>query len=300
MYAKHSTVKRPFSTFVGIDLGGARGKTTVVARLSHSASEPDGVVVDEVCTRHKGTEVWHDDVLLDHLRTLDADDVVLGINAPLTVPACLRCQLGLCPGKSACEDPAVQWLQGEGSEIIAEAIASDRNRIALIPGGPGAHHRPGRYSRKRANVEPYTHRASEVLLHYRHGLLPRDSMGSGTGPIAARALHLRRFLHGLGFELNHNLLEVSPRATVHSFFGARKARGYKRDADPWETRASIIEGLSDMRFAPTSRLSREEVLSNDHCFEALLSGYTAYLYARDGWTMPDGVFAEDGWIWAPY
>ena len=91
-------------------------------------------------------------------------------------------------------------------------------------------------------------------------------------------------------------------ATVRALFGSRRARGYKRDADPWETRAAIVEDLSShMHFAPTSCLSREEVLRNDHCFEALLSAYTAFLWARDNWELPsdDRLWSEDGWIWAP-
>jgi hypothetical protein len=102
-----------------------------------------------------------------------------------------------------------------------------------------------------------------------------------------------------GFVLHRDLLEVSSRATVHALFGAQKARGYKRDADPWHTRAEIIEELGDLGFAPSSRLAKEDVLRNDHCFEALLSGYTAYLWARDGWALPSDVFAQDGWIWVP-
>jgi hypothetical protein len=41
------------------------------------------------------------------------------------------------------------------------------------------------------------------------------------------------------------------------------------------------------------------VLQSDHCFDAVLSAYTAYLWARDGWPTPDGCFTDDGWIVAP-
>src|SRR5438132_1001966 len=54
------TLSRPFTTFVGIDLGGARGKTTAVATLTRRA-EPGGaagVSVEEVATRRIG-EPWH-------------------------------------------------------------------------------------------------------------------------------------------------------------------------------------------------------------------------------------------------
>jgi hypothetical protein len=46
-------------------------------------------------------------------------------------------------------------------------------------------------------------------------------------------------------------------------------------------------------------MAREEVLQRDHCFDAVLSAYTAYLWARDGWPTPDGCFTDDGWIVAP-
>ena len=307
-------VQRPFSTFIGIDLGGARGKTTAVARLSLGAGDVTpalsgagrsgtgpGVVVDAVTTRHAGVEPWHDAALVELVSECDPESTVIAVNAPLTVPACLRCQLTVCPGKEECADPAVVWLQREGASLVAEALENDLDRIVAVPRsraqtsgfGPAAAPYP------RSRIEPYMHRGTEIQLCYDRDLLPRDALGRGIGPIAARAAHLRRILTGMGYDLHRNLLEVSPRVTVHALFGARRARGYKRDADPWETRASIVEDLSDMGFGLRSRMSREEVLRNDHCFEALISAYTGYLWARDGWTMPAGIFAEDGWIWAP-
>ena len=106
-------------------------------------------------------------------------------------------------------------------------------------------------------------------------------------------------MRGAGYQLHENLLEVSPAATIAALCGSKAARGYKRDADPWRTRAMILEQLTDLSFAPQSRMAREDVLGNDHCFDAVLSAYTAYLWARDGWTAPEGWVADDGWIFAP-
>ena len=271
--ARANGVDPDFSTYVGIDLGGARGKTTAVARLSRAPGDEPGVVVEEVCTRRNGVEAWRDEVLVEFLDEL-GEGTVVAIDAPLTAPACVRCRESVCPGREDCVDPTVVWLRTVGTGLIHNAHAPT----------------------------PYVQRCTELDLHHRRGLVSRDDVGRGTGPVAARGTHLRRLLRGHGFELNQNLVEVSPRATVRALFGEHAARGYKRDADPWTTRAGIVNGLTDLRFALTSRWSKETVLQNDHCFEALLSGYTAYLRSRDHWRMPEAaaeMFAEDGWIWAP-
>jgi hypothetical protein len=299
---------RPYSTFIGIDLGGSRGKSTAVARLRWDARAGATAWVEEVSTRHRGGDPWCDGALVDYLASLGAG-VVVAIDAPLTVPACLRCQVAACPGYRACDVPATIWLRTVGEEMQASSLArsvEDRDRVVAVPSSSSTRSlgggRGGAPPISKQRLAPYTHRCTEVLLHYTRDLVPRENLSQGVGPVSARAAHLRRVLAGHGFELNRNLLEVSPRGTVHALFGRRRARGYKRDADPWNTRAQIIEELGErMRFAPSSRLSKEEVLRNDHCFDALLSGYTAVLWAQDDWQLPAGdePFASDGWIWVP-
>jgi hypothetical protein len=323
---------RPFATFIGIDLGGARGKSTAVARLTVEAADAGAgrhaeplhvlpaarpaaaaVLVEDVSTRHAGVEPWFDDVLVDYLAKMP-EGTAIAVNSPLTLPACVRCQEPVCPGQLECVDPAVIWLNTVGAELVQSEALSDRDRIAAVPAsGPrprasaGARaasatvHADAGGMRGRPLLSPYTHRCTAVHLRHERQIHTRETLGQGAGPVTGRAAHLRRALAAHGYRLNENLIEVSSRATVHALFGPRKARGYKRDADPWETRAEIVERLSDsLRFAPTSRLSREEVLRNDHCFEAVLSAYTAFLWARDDWQLPsEGPFDADGWIWAP-
>ncbi len=301
---KRYSVQRPFQRFVGVDLGGARGKTTVVAHLS---TRGDGMVwVDDVATRHRndageswrasGIGPWRDDTLADHLASLGADTVI-AIDAPLTAPACGRCVLPVCPGVEACVDPAVVWLRTEGHALVLEEGEAEAELI-----GPGARVVTRSLpARPRARLLPYAHRATEVVACFDREILPATVLGSAVGPIAARAAHLVKRLSSSGLRLNERVLEVSPSATVASLLGRRLARGYKRDADPWETRALILESLSDLSFAPQSRLAREDTLRNDHCFDAILSAYTAFLWARDGWQVPEShqAIAADGWIWAP-
>lgn len=276
-------MQRSFTRFIGIDLGGGRGKTTAVAEVR---SGPGGrAEVFEVATRsHK--QPWTDDTLIHHLA---ADPTVaIAIDAPLTQPACGRCDRPICAGMEACDEPAVVWLRTEGRALV-------RNVAAETVGGTG----PRPHLTAQARLAPYAHRATDVVMTYEHGLLPLSSLGAATGQIAARASQLRRRLRGAGFVLHENLIEVSPGATVHALCGERAARGYKRDADPWRTRALILEQLDDLTFAPQSRMAREEVLGNDHCFDAVISAYTAYLWARDGLPGPSPALADDGFIVAP-
>jgi predicted RNase H-like nuclease len=284
-------MKRRFATFVGVDLGGARGKTTAVAQLAMTSR--GHAAVRSISTRHEGAP-WVDDNLLGYVEGL-GDDVVIAIGAPLTSPACSRCVLPACPGVNECVDPAVVWLRTSGRALTEDAELAD----TVVAGS--THTALHGHSHPRVRIQPYAHRATELVVCYERGLLPASQIGHATGQVAARAGHLRRRLLRAGFALHQNLLEVSPAATIAALFDRRRARGYKRDADTWQTRAMMIESLADLEFAPVSRLAREDALRNDHCFDALVAAYTAFLWAKDGWTMPEPAspFTDDGWIWVP-
>lgn len=276
-------MQRAFSRFIGVDLGGGRGKTTAVAELRIGANGAAEVI--EVATR-AGKLPWTDDTLIGRLAMPDPDRVI-AVDAPLTQTACGRCKVEVCPGTESCIDPAVVWLRTTGRNMMLKVgveTVGGRTRTEQMP---------------QARLAPYVHRATDVVMTYQRGLLPLSNLGTANSMITARAGQLRRRLKGAGYTLHGNLLEVSPQATIGALCGPRAARGYKRDADPWVTRAQVLEKFDDLSFAPQSRMAREDVLRNDHCFDAVISAYTAYLWARDGWEQPTGVFAEDGWIFSP-
>lgn len=285
-----TVAERRFTTFVGVDLGGSRGKTTAIAELTRTQ---DGVAVHTATTRAEHAAPWLDQALWTYLSSL-GDDTVVAVNAPLTQPACSRCTRPVCPGVEACEEPAVVWLRTEGARLVAgEATAEETGNGTTISCDAGG-------KRPRVKLVPYNHRATEVVLAYQRGLLPTTALGTAVGPVAARAGQLRRRLAGCGYVLHENLLEVSPPATLTALVGRRRARATRRDADAWAARATALDGLRDLTFAPTSRFAREDALRNVHVFDALIGGYTAYLWSRDAWQLPDGgALAADGWIWTP-
>ena len=267
-------MKRDFKTFIGVDLGGGKGKNTAVARLER---EPAGVRVDFVGVKDPGRRPFYDDLLIGYLKE-HGDGALVAVDAPLSPSVCVRCRIEPCVSLEACTDPTVRWFRETGNRLV----------------NPNANGRRG----AKPPTTAYTQRACEVILHKRYGILPRETLGQGMGPLTARAHYLRRALAGR-FTLNQNLIEVYPKATIHALFGAEAARRYKREVRTWQVRAGILETIADrLRFS----IWREGVLRNDHCFDAVIAAYTGYLWAEQGWVLPEedrAVFERDGWIWFP-
>ena len=215
-------MRRAFRTFIGVDLGGGKGKTTAVTRLRLEGPDPAGpgpgpgvisgtgtgiagpgdatprVVVEEFGGPGTGKPgrpgTWYDERLIEYLLRY-ADTAVVAMDAPLTLTACVRCTLPACPGTARCEVPVVRWFR-ERSQRHAPDSASEAGKP--------------RYT-------PYTQRATEVLLHEELGIVPRETLGQGMGPLTARMAYLTRALAG-AYRLNENLLEVYPKATLTHLF----------------------------------------------------------------------------------
>jgi hypothetical protein len=271
-----------FQRFIGLDLGGGKGKKTALAVLERrpgdngEAGEPGEprLAVTALLPRVREAPLY-DAGLVAALRER-AEGALLCVDAPLTLPPCLRCQEPVCPTQERCTDPAVIAMR----------------RLGGAPADPTRDHRRGK-----PPVTPYTQRPTEVYLHRRRDVLPRETLGQGMGPLTARAVHLVRALADL-YRLNENLIEVYPKATL-TLLGVQSEseRSYKKDRD---VRLRILSGLGDLSFAPG--VWREACVQSDHAFDAIICAYTGYLWARDNWTMPadlDVVPTRDGWIWVP-
>jgi hypothetical protein len=283
-HAQNNVNRRQFIHTLGVDLGGGKGKKTALATLRADA---DGATIIDIAPR-SGAQPFYDSALIETIRR-HGDDTLLCVDAPLTLPPCLRCEVPVCPGQDHCVDAAV---------VEMRAIAAT--------GADGE--RPNRDSRRgKPSITPYTQRPTEVYLACRLGIVPREAMGQGTGPLAARAAHLTRALADR-FTLNHNLLEVYPKGTLAALGFVRP---YKKHLKERETRAEILEALSpELRFGPG--VWRELCIQSDHLFDAVVCAFTGYLWARDGWALPalarsigPGDTApldqrpRDGWIWLP-
>jgi predicted nuclease with RNAse H fold len=260
-------VRRPFKRFVGVDLGGGKGKKTALALLE---LDGEGVAVTRIAPRAGGSPLY-DSTLVELIRSF-GDDTVVCVDAPLTLPPCLRCVVPVCPGQEACVDVEVVEMR----RLFGPCTPTGRDE-----------------RRGKPTLTPYTQRATEVYLHRRRAILPRETLGQGMGPLTARAAHLGRALADR-FRLNENLIEVFPRATLE-LLGFREP--YKKRVD---RRIEILALIQDLTFGPG--VWREECRKSDHLFDAVICAYTGYLWSRDGWALPADsapTLLRDGWIWVP-
>jgi hypothetical protein len=294
---------REFHRFIGVSLGGGRGKTTAVARLEPGA-EPGELVLAEARARvgHRGGgppgpvggAAFRDSVLVDYLDQWVDDKTAVAFDVPLTLPPCVRCTLP-CPGVDACEVPVVAWMRSHGPRLSTRSGRSN-------PGKPA--------------ITPYTQRATELLLEH-VTLQPREALGQGMGPLAARATYLRRVLSPR-LRLNENMIEVHPRATLIRRFGARAERRTRRGDNEatWLERKNMLGQLT--HGLTLDRVWPELVVRNVHVFHGVVAAFTARSWSEEAWQGPEemrgddpsavawkaveelgSLWQEDGWIWVP-
>lgn len=259
-------MENDFTRFIGVDLGGGKGKNTALAVLERTR---DGVTVTQLSPKPKEAPLY-DAALISALLSR-SENAVVCVDAPLTLPPCLRCSEPVCPGQEACVDVEVLTMR------------------AFARPGPAS----GRDLRRgKPMVTPYTQRATDLYLRSR-GIRARETLGQAMGPLAGRAAHLVRAL-GRHFRLNHNLIEVFPRATIE-LLGFSEP--YRKRVDH---RIDILAALRDLSFGPG--VWREQCRQSDHIFDAVVCAYTGYLRSRDGWKISQtGEHSVDpqGWIWIP-
>ncbi|NVB39733.1 DUF429 domain-containing protein [Pseudenhygromyxa sp. WMMC2535] len=307
--------------FVGVSLGGGRGKTTAIARFEYEGDgrlvlaearsrwgQRGGGLVEDAEGSEHAEAPFRDDVLVEWLGRWVDERTVVAFDAPLTLPPCVRCTLA-CPGIASCEVPVVAWMREHGERLVIRRGRSDPRKPALTP---------------------YTQRATELLLE-RATLQPRETLGQGMGPLAARAAYLRRALSP-ALRLHENLIEVHPRATLIRLFGDRRERRTRHGsaAQTWEVRKELLGELAEgMAF---DRVWPDLVVRKVHVFHAVVSAFSAYCWAKERWRGPEDLLAspavsqppdsrenehgdpellraavdalgemwlEDGWIWTP-
>jgi hypothetical protein len=210
--------------FLGLELGGSR--RTAVVCLEFQTGDSKVFLVETRAHLHGTREETADEAVIRAVNDLGPD--LIAVDAPLTFPPCLVCDVAACPGTMGCPKPAVQWMREE----------SERRRWGKAKFPP-----------------PYTHRPADLLMRGRwqdDSPMPipaEEAFGSGRAPLTARMSYLRKHL------TCKNLLEVSPRfalAGLADWYGVstrelRRSRDVEHGA---ENRFTILNKIAQISLAP--------------------------------------------------
>jgi hypothetical protein len=240
--------------FLGIELGGSR--RTAVVGLDFAPRERKVYLVETHAHLHATRDETADELLIRIVNAAKPDRIA--VDAPLTFPPCLVCEVPACPGASGCPKPAVEWMR-------AEALRRRWSKAKFPP--------------------PYTHRPVDLLVRGRWQddsplPLPSDeAFGSSRAPLAARMSYLRRHL-----ECRH-YLEVNPRFAlvgIAEWYGIsvrelRRCRDLEHGA---ENRFTLLNKIAEGKSPdlPQIALFMTEVvaLAKDlSSFDAFLCAYMA-------------------------
>lgn len=244
--------------FLGVELGGSRSSRTSLVALRLFSQEKK-IFLTEI---HSGLQGVIGENADDHLISLlnANSEAPIGINAPLTLPPCVGCELK-CPRVENCVVPAVEWMREQ-----AATSKTSKNKL----------------------VAPYAQRPIDILLRTKwlqeiSVEIPLDeTLGSGRAPLAARMQYLKRHL------LSKKLLEVHPRfalAKIAPWFkiSERELRRLRDVEEGLEIRIGILEKISGKPYSarvPSLFLYRADLLqlaqdisAFDALFCALMPAY---------------------------
>jgi hypothetical protein len=280
---------RRFTSFVGIDLGGARGKTTAV---THLTAEGGRARVQAVSTRYGG-EPWVD-ASIARLRRIPG-------RRPGGRDQCAPDRAGLRPLHGA----GLSRRRGRASIRRWCGCAPRAGRWPRTPGWPRPRAGPAEVS---VPEPPAGRRAGHALRppRDRAGPVPRARPPAGQ-PRRARSGWSPRAPPtcgggwcGPGSRCIRTCSRSRRQATIAALFDRRRARGYKRDADPWQTRAALVERSptwTSRRQPDGARgraVQRPLLRRADRRVHGVPVGPRRLDDAEAG-----APFVDDGWIWAP-
>lgn len=188
--------------------------------------------------------------LLD-LNSLD----VVGFDAPLQLPKCMRCDLK-CPGYEKCKEPEIEWMWKQYKKLNLKR----KPKRLFTP-----------YTER--CIETYLAHQIEEVFHMPH------AMGSNLAPLTARAHFLRRRFK------KTRLVECFPKLSIWRLGLQLKIpkshlRFHRHSVGGDESRKLILTALVDSKQIFIYEQDFKVMVENNHAFEAFITAYTSLLDVR--------------------
>ncbi len=261
--------------FIGVSLSGGKTPRTHVAVIDFFPSEKKVFLTHLFRDIGEMNGLTADTVLIDLIKSHKEDVQSISIDAPLTMPKCIRCRL-VCPGAEACTQPEIKWMWQHHK-------AMDRKK------------NPNKI------FTPYTERCVESYLSTQlEQNFPVDhTLGSNRAPLWARTFFLQKRLKSF------KLLEVMPRINTWRIGRELKISKtplmfYKNSVEGSHHRQTILDRFVDAEWLFIYLQDVKHMVKDVYVFESVMSAFTGLLQYKNLCEKPPKNFPlTEGWVAMP-
>lgn len=274
--------------FIGVSLGGARSDRTCIVVLglnSKTAQFYWSDFYEGIGPKLSASHLENpDQIFIELIHEIAADSKKnqsfiqsIAVDSPLSLPPCFPACLEECNGYEDCAKPSVRWMNEECLRQRAE-------------------------NPKVKYFTPYTQRP--VDLHFKYSgipveVLPDETLGSNSAPVAARAQYLRKRLSAFQW------IEVWPKFSIYSlqnFLGIQlhECLAYRDVEEGLKMRKKIFNQIVIRTGLVIETAESDKCVANVHLLEAFICAWVGILHFM-GKTVqhPKHLPLSSGWIEVP-
>ncbi len=255
-------------------MGGAKTDKTALALIEYYPDQ-NKIFLSQITDKIKSVgDVSGDLVLYEEIQKHEGHIDGIGINAPLSLPKCLRCPLE-CPGFEVCTEEEILWMWEQRKKL-----KSKKKNLKLF--------------------SPYVERCVEhwLSLEIEEDLQPQNAFGANMAPLYARAHYLQR-------RLKMDCIEVFPKLSLWRIGRAlliQKSylRFHKHAVGGEEARQAILQSLVNRDIAFLYEQDIRLMTKNAQAFDAFICALTALLKQKGQCEpRPKDFPSEETWIEVP-
>ncbi len=253
--------------FKGVALAGGKTNKTAVANIEYFVSK-NKIFLHSLKNKIKTDKDYSsDEQLCNYLNDSRSNLKYIAVNASLSLPKCITCQLK-CPGFEKCEEPEILW-----------------------------HWKSHKDNKKKRLFTPYTERCAEVYISnsLEEKFSMPHSLGANMAPLTARANYLMR-------QVKKPFIEVYPKLSLWRIgraIGIQKSylRYHKHSVSGEEVREAIVNHLIKAEVAFIYDEDKKMLIEDNSSFEAFLCALTGVLkYKKQVEPRPKGFPKKEAWI----
>lgn len=264
--------------FIGLSLGGGKADKACLAVVEYYP-EFQKVFLVKIYEKIKNQDKMSADLIIHDLIMQYRESLQsVSFDVPLSLPKCMTCELK-CPGYENCGEPEIKWMRVKS-------------------------HKVSKQKKPKKIFTPYTQRPVEFYINFEleEKFYLEQALGANLAPLTARAIFIKKRIQK---ELQIDMNEVFPKLSIWRLGTRLKVakthlKFHKHSVGGDESRAKIIEALSENNVVFLYQHDVKLMVENNHAFEAFVCAFTGYLkYTNKTEPRPVAFPAGEQWIEFP-